>query len=373
MRRLRSADGSQEALRIALLSTCAVPVPPVAYGGTELVIAELAKMLTRAGHDVTVFATGDSHPEARLRWLHPRAVWPPDDLAELRHAAHAWATIAAADPPFHVVHANHSAPIAFTRLHDVPTVLTLHHDRVDRLVDYYRDFPDVTYVAISRRQAELVPELEVRHVVHHGIDVDLYGAGDGRGGWLAFLGRFAPAKGAHLAVDVALAAGMPLRMGGCPHQPNIEYFEREVRPRLARAGDRVRWTGEVDLTEKLALLGGAAATLFPIQWEEPFGLVMIESMLVGTPVIALARGAAPEVVDDGVTGFVVRDVGEMIARVPAARALDRDRCRRRACERWGSLRMMRDYERIYEHAILAHGRARLVSRDDDATRTAEAG
>lgn len=338
-------------MRIALLSTCAVSVPPVAYGGTELVIGELAKTLTRLGHDVTVFATGDSRPEAALRWTFAKPVWPQDELSELQHAVQAWAAIVAEHPRFDVVHAHHPPSAALSAMHDVPTVVTMHHERVGRLVELYAAFRNVSYVAISRRQAELVPEIDVRHVVHHGVDVDEYGPGDGRGGWLAFVGRFAPEKGAHLAIDVAVACGMRLRMGGQPHGDNGGYFEREVAPRLGSVGDRVHWAREVRMGPKLALLGGALATLCPIQWEEPFGLAMIESMLVGTPVIAFDRGSAREVVDDGVTGFVVRDVPEMVERVRAVGRIDRARCRRRARERWASLRMARDYERVYEDAI----------------------
>lgn len=334
-------------MRIALVSTCAVPAPPPAYGGTELVIAELAHALTQIGHDVTVFATGDSQPKARL-WAHfPHAVWPPDDFAELRHGAFAWRSIMDATSAFDVVHVNTVPAVAFSAVCPGPTVLTLHHERVDKLVDFYLDFPGVTVVAISQRQADLVPELGVRHVVHHGLNQERYPAGDGRGGWLAFVGRFAEEKGPHLAIDAALAAGVLLRLGGRPHAPNERFFQHEMRPRLDRAGDRVNWEGEVAFEPKLALLGGARATLFPIAWEEPFGLVMIESMLVGTPVIAFARGSAPEIVEEGVTGFLVRDVSEMTARIAEVGSIDRARCRRRARERWSALRMARDYERTY--------------------------
>ena len=350
-------------MRIALLSTCAVAVPPSGYGGTELIIAELARTLERNGHQVTVFATGDSTPEAELRSHFAAPVWPPDDMAELRHSAFAWNSICAEDPPFDVVHAHQAHAIAFSAVCPVPTVLTLHHERIEKLVQYYRDFRDVTPVAISRRQAELLPELGTCHVVHHGLDVDRYDAGQrgDRGrrrneredGWLAFVGRFAPEKGPDIAIDVARALRLPLRMGGKPHWANGDFFEREIAPRLEQASDLVRWEGEVSFEPKLEMLRGARATLFPIAWEEPFGLVMIESMLVGTPVVAFARGAATEVVDEGVTGFLVRDKGEMIDRVRRIGTIDRARCRARARERFNSMRMTRDYERVYASAIAA--------------------
>jgi glycosyltransferase involved in cell wall biosynthesis len=317
------------------------------------VVAELAKMFTRIGHDVTVFATGDSNPQGELRWHFREPMWPPNEAAELRHAAYAWRAICAEDPQFDVIHAQQAPAIAFSVMSSIPTVLTLHHQRVDKLVDFYTDFHDITYVGISRRQVELVPELPVRHVVHHGLDVDLYDAGNGAGGWLAFVGRLAPEKGPHLAIDAALACGLPLRMGGKPHWANEEFFDEEVRPRLARAGERVAWQGEVAFGPKLEMLRGARATLFPIQWDEPFGLVMIESMLVGTPVIAFRHGAVPEVVEEGVTGFVVRDGAEMEDAIRRIGSIDRKRCRQRARERWSSLRMAGDYERIYQDAIRA--------------------
>jgi glycosyltransferase involved in cell wall biosynthesis len=332
-------------MRIALVSTCALTTPPRAYGGTELIVGELAKGLHRLGHHVTTFATGDSFPEGGLRSHFAGPVWPPDDLAEMRHASSAFREIARGG--YDVVSVHHASALPFMGFADVPTVLTVHHCRVQSLVDHYLDYPEARLVAISQRQASLCPELAFARIIPHGLDRELYPAGEPQD-YVAFLGRFAEEKAPHLALDAARAAGVTLRLGGAPHSCSQPYFDREVQPRLTRAGSRAVWEGELSLAPKLALLRGARALLMPITWEEPFGLVMIEAMLVGTPVIAFDCGSVAEVVEEGVTGFVVRDVAEMAERIGRLHVLDRVRCRERARERWSTARMTRDYVSLYE-------------------------
>jgi glycosyltransferase involved in cell wall biosynthesis len=350
-------------MRIALVSSCAVSVPPRAYGGTELVVAELAKNLTRLGHDVTTFATGDSEPTGKLRWRFEKPVWPPYESAELRHAAYAWQEITAKAGAFDIVHTHQAPSLALAAIaRAIRTVYTIHHCRDERLLELYRDFPGAAYVGISQRQAELVPEIQLEDVILHGLDPDLYEAGSGDGNHVAFLGRFAKVKGPEAAIDAARRAGVTLRMGGDVHPPDREFFDREVRPRLAERAERVEWLGELSHVPKLSLLGDARALLFPIDWEEPFGLVMIESMLVGTPVIGFPRGSVPEVIEEGVTGFIVRDVAEMAARIRDLGSFDRARCRQRARERWSSLRMAREHEALYERLLTRPTRGRLQPR-----------
>jgi glycosyltransferase involved in cell wall biosynthesis len=344
-------------MRIALVSSCAVACPPRAYGGTELVVAELAKNLTRLGHDVTTFATGDSEPAGRLRYRFEKPVWPPYESAELRHAAHAWGEITEVPGAFDIVHTHQAPSLALASIaRQERTVYTIHHCRDEHLLELYGDFPNVAYIAISQRQADLVPEMEIEDVILHGLDPDLYQAGDGQGGYVAFLGRFAREKGPHFAIDAARRAGVTVRMGGGVHPPDRPFFDAEVKDRLTGGG--VEWLGELSHIPKLSLLAGARAMLFPIDWEEPFGLVMIESMLVGTPVIAFARGSVPEVVEDGVTGYIVRDVAEMAQRIRELDRFDRARCRARAMDRWSSMRMAREHEALYERIIArsTHGR-----------------
>jgi glycosyltransferase involved in cell wall biosynthesis len=341
------------------VSTCAVSTPPRRYGGTELVLAELARALHRLEPEVVVFATGDSRATGARGCLFAAPVWPPDGLAELRHASAAWTEIARGD--FDVVHVNNAEALAFTPWVDVPTVATVHHDRVGALLAHYAAYPEVAFVAISTRQAELAWEVPFCAVIHHGVDLDLYPAGAGDGGYCAFLGRFAACKAPHIAVDVARAAGIPIRLGGEAHPSELGYFVREVEPRLC---EDALWLGELDHRRKVDLLRGARALVFPIQWEEPFGLVMIEAMLVGTPVIAFRCGAAPEVIEDGVTGRLVDTPGEMALALANVGAIDRERCRARARERWSARRMAEQYIDLY-HAV-AHGRCVRRPRHETA-------
>ena len=337
-------------MRIAMISTPFVSVPPPRYGGTELIVAELVTGLAAAGHEVTLFATGDSVPPPGVD-LHARfadAVWPPDPYAELDHVSWAVEKLLADGRRFDVVHAHVPAALPFAALLGVPLVYTVHHDDgVDyaRLRSLYQRCR-AHFVAISARQRELMPELAGAHVVHHGVDPRRYRFGRGDGGYCAFLGRFAREKGVHLAIDAARAAGMAIRLGGGPHWKDGDYFSAEVVPRLSLPG--VAHLGLVGGAPKLELLARACALLFPIDWEEPFGLVMIEAMLSGTPVLAFGRGAVPEVVEEGVTGFVCRDFADMVARLGQLDCFDRAACRRRALERWTTARMVRDHLALYE-------------------------
>jgi glycosyltransferase involved in cell wall biosynthesis len=341
------ADGNVnvESLRVAIVSTSALSTPPKTYGGTELVIAELARELGELGHRPIVFATGDSTCLGAQRALFERAVWPPNPWAELRHSSAAWGRIARDDVD--VVHVHHAGALPFTTLFPFPTVATIHHDRDESVLPHYLAYDNVDFVAISRRQAELSSEIPFAATVHHGLPCDRYPFGEG-GEHCAFLGRFAPSKAPHLAIDAARQADLPLVLAGEVHGCDRGYFDREVAGRLS---DRARWIGAAGHDEKVALLQRSRCLVFPIQWEEPFGLVMIEAMLIGTPVVAFARGAAPEVVEHGVTGFLVDSFEEMCARLRDVGALDRHACRARARERWDVSRMAREYAAVYRRAI----------------------
>ena len=339
-------------MRIALVSTPFLPVPPPLYGGTELIVDELLRGLTARGHHVTLFATGDSRPPAgvRLRARFATAVWPPDPYAELAHAAFAMQEIAR-DQNFDLVHAHVPAALPFAALAGVPMVCTVHHEREPNLTMLYQGRASgATLVAISERQREICGLGSSAAVVHHGVSPGRYPIGRGERGYAAFLGRFAAEKGPHHAIDAALCARVPLELAGCPHWRDVGYIEDEIAPRLRDAAPgQVTFVGEIGGPRKPRFLGSACALLFPIEWEEPFGLVMIEAMLCGTPVLAFSRGSVPEVIDHGVTGFVCRDADEMAAHltVLARGGFDRAACRARAHARFSAERMVNDYERLY--------------------------
>jgi glycosyltransferase involved in cell wall biosynthesis len=336
---------SLRVVKVAIVSTPFVRVPPRSYGGTELVIHDLARGLARAGHIVTLFATGDSEA-ANLRFVYREAVWPPTAEAEQVHCAQSARDVMREQ--FDLVHAHTPGMLAFADVLGAPLVYTMHHDRDERRAALYRSHPEVRYVAISARQGATHPEVESA-VVHHGLDPERYPPGRGEGDHAAFLGRLAPCKGPDIAIAAARSAGVPIRLAGEVHREDATPAWRATMARALRQPG-VEHVGPVSWDAKALFLGAARALLMPVRWEEPFGLVMIEAMLCGTPVIAFVGGATPEIVDDGVTGFLVQDEREMAAALRYVSNIDRAACRRRAQARFSSSRMVHDYERVYARA-----------------------
>jgi glycosyltransferase involved in cell wall biosynthesis len=337
-------------MRIALISTPFVAVPPARYGGTELMIAELTEGLVQRGHEVTLFGTGDSTTSAELRYLYEGAQWPPNFLQDANHVS--WAMQQVYDEDFDVVHAHSASALIYSRITSRPPVVyTLHHSRDDDLSGFYRYFPDVHYVAISHDQAAREPGVCCARVVHHGLDPAKYQCRGRAGDYVCFVARFACVKGPHTAIDVTEEAGVPIRVAGEAHPVDTAFNEREMTPRLRR--DHVTVLGSIGMSEKVPLLRDARALLAPIEWDEPFGLALIEAMLSGCPVVAFPRGSVPELVEHGVTGFVARDRNEMREIIRPGGPLDdfdRHRCRERAVERFGRDRMVEDYESVYATA-----------------------
>ena len=297
-------------MRIALVASPFIPIPPRLYGGTELFIAHLALGLTNLGHEVVVYATGDSQLPVEIRWMYPHSEWPlqEESSASLRENNHtAWA-IRDASESCDIVHVNNVVSLPYSRFVEMPFVYTVHHPLEKPLSEFYSHFPAVNFVAISEFQRKLEGIRGMR-TIHHGIDLAQYEFIDRKQDYLTFLGRLAPIKGTHLAIQVAKKSGIPLKIAGEIQPMYRDYYEREVKPHID--GKFIEYVGEVNLREKNELLGSSRAMLFPIQWNEPFGLVTIESMACGTPVLALPGGSVNELVRNGVSGFVGNSVEEL--------------------------------------------------------------
>lgn len=338
-------------MRIAVLSTPFIRVPPSGYGGTELFCWELSEELATRGHEVTLFTTGDSVTRCRRRSLYSHAEWPPTPHDDVNHVAWAFSEIARGG--YDLVQLNSSLGVPFSRFVSVPIVHTIHHQREEPISRLFAAHPRVLYVAISRRQLALETPLARSAFIHHGVSPDRYEPSAHDEGYLLHLGRYAVEKGTHLAIDAARLAGLPIKLAGRTHAPDVEYFAREIQPRLEQEG--VEELGEVEHDRKVALLRGARALLCPLQWEEPFGLIAIEAMLCGTPVIGFPRGSFPEIIDEGVTGFLTED-GDVtaMARIAANLAgFDRAACAQRARRRFSTQVMTDAYELLYERLVRA--------------------
>lgn len=333
-------------MRIALVSTPFVAVPPRAYGGTELVVHALSCALARAGHEVAVFATGDSRVPGR-RAFFEEPIWPPEPYGELLHCRFAARELARGG--FDVVHAHVPSLVAFADELPAPVVYTVHHAPEAALARFYAAAPPVRRVAISARQAALLSP-PVDHVVHHGLDPRLYPSCGPGGDAALFLGRLAWVKAPEVAAEAARRAGLPLVIAGRPHPCDAApdgWRERTLEPALRAPG--VEWRPEVGLATKRRLFARSRALLVPLRWEEPFGLVMIEALLAGCPVIAFPLGAAPEIVEEG-TGYLVTDAEEMAEALLRAATLDRGAIQARARRRFSAERMAADYLAVYRAA-----------------------
>jgi glycosyltransferase involved in cell wall biosynthesis len=339
-------------MKIAVIAPCWFPVPPTGYGGIEWVVSLLADGLADRGHEVTLFASGDSHTIANLAAIHPVAPseWIGRSFWELRHVLHCYER--AGD--FDVVN-DHSGPFAAAlgAAIDTPVVHTVHGPLVGEPGELYdqvtRVAPDTGLISLSMNQRQPRPGFNWIANCPNALDLSVYPFRPQRGDYLLFLGRMSPDKGAHRAVAVAMEAGLPLKIAGKMREPKErEYWEQFVEPHL---GDGIEWLGEVSHGEKVELLQHARATLFPIEWEEPFGLVMIESMACGTPVIATNRGAVGEVVEHGRSGIIVEDYRIMGSALEEADRLDSRELRRFVEERFSPLRMVHDYVKAYELAV----------------------
>jgi glycosyltransferase involved in cell wall biosynthesis len=339
-------------VKLAVLAPPWFAVPPTGYGGIEWVVSLLADGLVDAGHDVTLFASGDSRTRAKLAAIFPEA--PSRQIGrtfwELRHALSCFER---ADE-FDVIN-DHTGMLGATLGATVttPVVHTVHGPLTGDPGQIYEQIsrvaPNVGLISISMNQRKPKPDLNWVANCPNALDFSVYPVMPHRGEYLLFLGRMSPDKGAHRAVAVARETGLPLKLAGKMQEPKErEYFHELVEPHLVNG---IEYMGEVTHGEKVELLQHARATLFPIEWEEPFGLVMIESMACGTPVIATRRGAVPEVIEDGRSGIIVDDYREMAGALERADELEPLELRRYVEEEFSAQRMVRNYVAAYETAI----------------------
>lgn len=333
-------------MRIALIASPFISVPPKKYGGTELFISQLAEGLATLGADVVVYANGESKVKTEVRWLYEKDDWPIDgemyaSLKDLNHTS--WAVndcMQSAD----IVHLNNAPGLAFSRLRGPRWLYTIHHPHLPNLTEFYSGFENVEFVSISDFQKRKEPLKRIR-TIHHGIDLSQYRLQPKKQEYLSFLGRIAPVKGIHGAIEIAKRSGIPLKIAGEVQPLFQEYFDTCVKPHID--GKFIEYLGEADLAMKNELLGNSMAMLFPIEWDEPFGLVMVEAMATGTPVIAFPGGSVQEVVSDGVSGFICGGVEEAVSRLREVSSTVPSAVRAYVQQYFSVERMVQDYLALY--------------------------
>jgi glycosyltransferase involved in cell wall biosynthesis len=333
-------------MKVALIAPPFIPVPPLRYGGTELFVAHLAEGLAEAGHHPIVYAVRSSTVACEVRGWFDSPDWPPasEGRARIRNQVHTVRAIHdAISESVDIIHIQDAIGVPLAVFSPMPVVYTVHHTYDELLSHLYAQFNDIHYVTISHFQ-RAQENFSFGRTIHHGVRLESYLYREQKDRYLSFLGRIAPMKGVHIAIDVARQSGIPLKIAGEIQPVFLDYWENQVKPHVD--GEFIQYVGEADHGEKIELLSRSMAVLFPIQWNEPFGLVMIEAMACGTPVLAFGEGSVPEVVVNGVNGWICADVAEM-----AAKALNPDvwpgSCRRDVEQRFSLKRMTADYEALY--------------------------
>lgn len=345
-------------MKIAEVAPLFEAVPPRCYGGSERVVANLSEGLSKLGHDVTIFCSGDSSSDlgATINPITPKALSAV--TGDERDFEYDWAShyqlfhkVAERQHDFDIIHFHTNFfHFPFLSLFQTPVVTTVHF-RLDRpeLFPLYRRFQSYPFISISNSQRAPLPSANWVRTVYHGLSSERFPFGDGSDGYAVFLGRLSPVKGPDKAIEISKKAGLKLKIAAKINEWEQDYFVQKIKPHID--GDNVEYLGTVNEQEKKDLLSKASVLLFPINWPEPFGLVMIEAMACGTPVIAFNHGSVPEVVDDGITGFVVNSVQEAVAAIKKLPSLDRRTVRSRFEKRFSAHQMARDYVDAYEEVI----------------------
>jgi glycosyltransferase involved in cell wall biosynthesis len=341
-------------MRIAQVAPLYESVPPKLYGGTERVVSYLTEELVRLGHEVTLFASGDSKTAAKLVAACPQALWRDGDCKEtLPHHVRLLELVFQDTSRFDVIHF-HCDYVHFPllRRHPCPSVTTLHGRlHVPDLQALFDEYAEVPLVSISDSQRQPIPWANWQATVYHGLPRSLHTFRERPGEYLAFLGRISPEKRLDRAIAIARHAGMKLKVAAKIYPEERAYFKQTIEPLLRASRPWVEFIGEVGGQEKDEFLGNALALLFPIDWPEPFGLVMIEALACGTPVIAWRNGSVPEVIEDGRTGFIVASEEEAVQAVGWVSSLSRLVCRKVFEERFDAARMARDYLKVYRRLV----------------------
>jgi glycosyltransferase involved in cell wall biosynthesis len=341
-------------MRIAQVAPLCESVPPSLYGGTERVVSYLTEELVRLGHDVTLFASGDSQTRAKLVAACPRALWRDPDCREtLPHHVRLMELVFGDVSRFDLIHF-HCDYLHFPLLRRsfCPSVTTL-HGRVHTpdLKPLFDEYPELPLVSISDDQRRPIPGANWQATVYHGLPRSLHTFRQRLGDYLAFLGRASPEKGLDRAIEIARRSGMRLKVAAKIYPEERDYFKQTIEPLVHESRSFVEFFGEVGGREKDEFLGNAYAVLFPIDWAEPFGLVMIEALACGTPVIAWRNGSVPEVIDDGVTGFVVDSIEQAVAAVGQIAGLSRHVCRNVFEKRFDAACMTENYLKLYRRLV----------------------
>ncbi len=339
-------------MKIGVVSPAWVRVPPEQYGGIEVVVHLLVEELVKRGVDVTLFASGDSVTSANLRSIYPKAIGFPVDQETFDVTHTAWAYSQADE--FDIIHNNVGmSGVNMASLIKTPVVTTLHNNYFSEdnkeFLKLNRD--SQFYVPISDAQKEEIKGLRFTRTVYNAIDTDLYPYEEEKDDYLVCIGNLIPVKGHDIAIEVAKRLKMQLRLAGKFDKHGIDYFGKKIKPEINDS--TIFYEGQVDQDRKAELFSKAKAMLFPIRWREPFGLVMVEAMACGTPVIAFNRGSVPEVVKDGETGFIVNDVDEMVEAVKKIDQISPDVCRRHVIENFGQERMGKNYLSVFQNVIEA--------------------
>ncbi|MCR4332507.1 MAG: glycosyltransferase family 4 protein, partial [Sulfuricaulis sp.] len=325
---------------------------PKKYGGTERVVSALTEELVRRGHEVTLYASGDSLTSARLRSVHPQALREArvKDLYGLNILSVLNIGLAyQAQAEFDIIH-DHSGHIGLptANLATTPVAMTYHGPFTGEVRRIFNELRQPSIITISRSQRELAPDLNHLGTVYNGLAMENYPFSAEHDGYLLFVGRISPEKGVHFAVRAALTLGLPLIIAAKLERVDRPYYYRRIKPYLS---EQIRWIGEVDETERNRLMSRALCFLHPVTWPEPFGLTLIEAMACGCPVIAFNKGSIPELIKDGETGYVVETLSSMLDAIRGVAKIDRAACRRHALEHFSAQKMADGYEALYRQLL----------------------